>query len=394
MSLPPQSETLVYGNTSVPFLGEGLVETNTKFLKSDRGVLVARCVVKPATLEVPLRLLNITNETKIVHKSTCVGKLTNIGEVHDQSETLKDSEMDVLLENLLETSTSNLDESQRVKVRDLLLRKKNAFMEKDGKLGRTNIVTHKIDTGDSPPIRQRPYRLPYNKREEVDKQIKSMLDEGIISPSFSPWASPIVLVEKSTPGEFRLCVDYRKVNNCSNRRDAYTLPLINESLQSLSGASYFSSLDLCQGYHQMLVDPKDREKTAFIPGYGGLYEYNVLPFGLAAAPSSLERLMELVLAGLHWKICLIYLDDILVYSSTFDEHIDRLDEVLSCLIKAGLKLKPSKCKLFQREIKFLGHVVNEKGVSCDPSKLDKVKNWPTPKSVKQVKQFLGLASVL
>ncbi|KAL5018579.1 hypothetical protein ScPMuIL_004301, partial [Solemya velum] len=173
---------------------------------------------------------------------------------------------------------------------------------------------------------------------------------GIVSPSLSPWASPIVLVEKKhdTHKSYRFCVDYRKLNKVT-KVDAYPLPRIDDTIDVLSGSQYFSTLDLASGFWQMGLSEKAKEKTAFTTGYG-LYHFNVLPFGLCNAPSSFERLMERVLSGLHWKICLIYIDDIIIYSQTFDQHMDRIQQVLDCLHEAGLKLKPQKCHLFKTEV--------------------------------------------
>lgn len=391
VTIPPKSELITDGTLTTPFLGHGLVETSKGFLEKDPEILVARALIAPQNYRIPLRLINLSDEAKIVTSTTKVGKICKVTEVLDDP-LGKDEALDPLLQELYERSIEGLSGEQAEKVKQLLMQNHSAFMKKDGRLGRTKVVTHQIDTGNARPIKQRPYRIPFHKRQEVQRQIDSMLEEGLISPSKSPWSSPIILVAKKEPGEFRLCVDYRKVNKCNTRQDAYSLPLINESLESMAGAVYFSNLDLCQGYHQVEVDPKDREITAFDPGFGGIYEYNVLPFGLNTAPSTFQRLMELVLAGLHWKTVLIYLDDILIFASSFEQHVQRLGEVFERIISAGLKLKPSKCNLFRRKINFLGHVVSEEGVSCDPNKLEKVKNWPNPINVKQVKQFLGLAS--
>ena len=216
-----------------------------------------------------------------------------------------------------------------------------------------------------------------------------MLKSGIISPSSGPWASPIVLVKKKD-GSTRFCVDYRKLNDVT-LKDAYPLPRIDDSLDALEGSTWFSSLDLASGYWQVEMSPSDKEKTAFTTG-SGLYEFNVLPFGLCNAPSTFERLMELVLTGLHWKTCLVYLDDILIYAKTFEEHVERLGEVFSRLFAAGLKLKPKKCTLLQKEVVYLGHVVSGSGVATDPEKTKKIRDWPTPSNLKHVRSFIGLCS--
>jgi len=161
-------------------------------------------------------------------------------------------------------------------------------------LGRTNVVKHRIDTGDERPVKQPPRRLPLAKREEAEQEVQRMLDHNIIEPSQSAWSSPVVLVTKSD-GSLRFCIDYRRLNSIT-RKDSYPLPRIQGSLEALGGAQCFSSRDLASGYWQVAVDPKDVEKTAFVTS-NGLYQFKVMPFGLCNAPATFERMMEYILAG-------------------------------------------------------------------------------------------------
>jgi len=211
----------------------------------------------------------------------------------------------------------------------------------------------------------------------------------VIQPSQSPWASPIVLVQKKD-GSTRFCVDYRRLNKVT-RKDSYPLPRVDDLLDSLAGAQWFTTLDLASGYWQVEVDPEHREKTAFTTGQG-LYEFRVMPFGLCNAPSTFQRLMELVLAGLEWDICLAYLDDIVVFGRTFSEHLQRLRTVLSRIKSANLKLSPKKCQFFQQSVSFLGHIISCHGVSTDPTKVESIRKWPVPVDVQELRSFLGLAS--
>ena len=174
-------------------------------------------------------------------------------------------------------------------------------------LGHTTIMQHHIDTGNSPPIRQQPRRILLPRRETVRKLLDEMLKKGIISPSKSPWASPIVLVAKKD-GSTRFCIDYRKVNSVTHK-DAYPLPRVDDTLDTLVGSIWFSTIDLKSGYWQVEVAPEHREKTAFCT-QEGLFEFNVMPFGLCNAPATFQRLMDCVLAGLQWSNCLVYIDDI------------------------------------------------------------------------------------
>ena len=216
-----------------------------------------------------------------------------------------------------------------------------------------------------------------------------MLKENVIRPSHSPWAAPVVLVKKKD-GSLRLCVDYRKLNNVT-RRDSFPLPNIDDILAALTGAQWFTTLDLASGYWQVEVEPNDREKTAFaLPT--GLYEFQTMPFGLVNAPATFQRLMQIVLHDLYPNKCLIYLDDVIVHGRTLDEHLQNLQLVLSQLQEAGLKLKPQKCHFLCSEVTYLGHLVSAAGIHSDPTKIQAIQNWPTPQSAEEVRQFLGLAS--
>ena len=185
-------------------------------------------------------------------------------------------------------------------------------------------------------------------------------------------------------------MDYRKLN-AATRKDAYPLPRIDDTLDSLGNSKWFSTLDLTSGYWQVEVNPEDRCKTAFCTSEG-LFEFQVMPFGLCNAPATFQRLMDLVLSGLQWVSCLVYLDDVVVFGKSFEEHLKNMELVFARIREAGLKLKPSKCFFFQKQVKYLGHIISEHGFAIDPSKIDKVLHWPSPKSKLEVQQFLGLAS--
>ncbi len=279
----------------------------------------------------------------------------------------------------------DLSNSEKQQVKQVLGEFEELFRDT---IGQTNIAHHKIDTGDNPPIRQRARRVPYAFHEESNKQIEDMLGKGIISPSTSPWASPIVLVRKKS-GELRFCIDYRRLNQIT-RNDAHPLPRVDDLLDSVGNAKYFTTLDLKSGYWQIAVHPDDREKTAFVT-HGGLYEFNRMPFGLATASATFQRAMELALAGLTYSICLCYLDDIIIFSNSITEHCNRLRAVLTRFRQHDLRLNLAKCTFAAKKVHYLGHMISEDGVSPLPSKIEAIKYIPVPKTVKEVRNFLGLS---
>ncbi|MCG8096512.1 MAG: DDE-type integrase/transposase/recombinase [Candidatus Thiodiazotropha endolucinida] len=215
-----------------------------------------------------------------------------------------------------------------------------------------------------------------------------MLEQGTVEPSDSPWSAPICLVKKKD-GSCRFCIDFRKLNSVT-LKDAYPLPRIDDTLESLSGSLWFSTLDLASGYWQIRMSKTSKSKTAFVVPHRGLFHFNVMPFGLTNAPASFQRLMEKVLLNLTPNKCLCYLDDIIIVGKTFQEALENLKLVFHRLREANLKLKPKKCSLFQTKVTYLGHVVSEDGIACDPSKIEAIENWPAPTNKTEVRSALGL----
>ena len=264
-----------------------------------------------------------------------------------------------------------------------------AFTQPGEPLGRTETVQHRVDTGDALPSRIPYRRLPMAKKSAMEDEVEKMLNEDIIQPSESPWSSPVVMVTKKD-GSCRFCIDYRKLNGLT-RKNAYPLPRIDECVESLGGAKWFCTLDLQSGYWQIGMDPDHREKTAFST-HMGLFEFNVMPFGLCNAPATFEAMMETMLRGLLWKKCLVYLDDIIVFGNSVEDTLQNLQAVLKRIVSYGLKLKPSKCKLFRKSVEYLGRIVSEHGVRADPRKIEVVRNWPRPMDTKEIRSFIGFCS--
>ena len=261
------------------------------------------------------------------------------------------------------------------------------FAESDSDVGITDLAFHEIDTGDVRPLRQPVRRIPYGEmRAAVEHEVDKLVNADIARVSTSPWASPVVMVRKKDGG-WRMCVDYRRLNSVT-KFDSFPLPRLDEALDAFAGATVFSSLDLAMAYHQVPVKPSDVEKTAFVT-HVGLFEMSKMPFGLCNAPSTYQRLMAGVLRGLIGRICLAYLDDVIVFSKKRANHIADLSAVLDRIRAAGLKLKPSKCALFREQVLYLGHLISVDGVSPDPEKLRVLREWPAPSKVREMQSFLG-----
>ena len=254
-------------------------------------------------------------------------------------------------------------------------------------MGRTNLVKHHIKLTDPIPFKEAYRRIPSQMYDEVKAHIQEMLDFGAIRPSNSPWASAIVL-DRKKDGRLRFCIDLRRLNS-RTVKDAYSLPKIESILDSLLGAKIFSTLDLKAGYWQVEMAEECKAYTAFTCGPLGFYECNTMPFGATNAPPTFQRLMHDCLGDLNMRWCIVYLDDIIIFSDSKEEHLKRLEAVFQKLAAAGLKLKPSKCFLFREEIEYLGHVVSGTGISTNPKKVEAVAKWPTPKTVYDVRSFLG-----
>ena len=232
-------------------------------------------------------------------------------------------------------------------------------------------------------------RIPVHKLHDVDQFVEEGLSTNIIRPSRSPWASPLVLVKK-TDGSTRFCVDFRKLNEVTVG-DSFPIPRIDDSLRALHGAQIFITPDLTKGYWQVPVRESDREKTAF-RCHRGLFEFNTMPFGLKGAPATFQRLMTSVLGEFNWKILLIYLDDVIIYSRSVEEHFEHLTRVFTKIREARLKLQPTKCSFARTQVRYLGHVISSSGVEPDPEKVRAIKEYPRPSSVSELRRFLGMAS--
>ncbi|CAG9092967.1 unnamed protein product [Plutella xylostella] len=286
----------------------------------------------------------------------------------------------------------HMTDDDNLNIQDLCNTYNDLFTEDVTNSATTN-VKHKINLINNEPIYQRPFRLPQVQQEEIKKQVDKLLNENIIRPSESPWASPVHIIKKkldqSGVQKWRMVIDYRRLNEMT-KSDKFPLPNIEELFSKLQGNNYFSTLDLTSGYHQILMDDSSIEATAFSTP-DGHYEFLRMPFGLKNAPATFQRMMNNVLKEeIAKNVCLVYLDDIIIYSENKQDHINKLQQVFEALRRANLKVNKNKCVFMEEEIEFLGHILNKNGLKPNQKKIDAIRKFPIPKTLKEIRGFLGL----
>lgn len=373
--LEPGQEYLVRGNSHFrePVKGEVVLSPTKGFVEKHK-VLVARILVEAQPLKtVPLRIFNPGNSAVTIKEGAIAGFLhpatiLQTTETTTQPEQVANNSPIIPkhLQELYAQSSTELTTEEQLQLAQLLCTYDSVFSTGPNDLGCTSLVQR---------------RMAWEKQQNADQQIQQSLEAGLACRSHSSWASPIVMVRKKD-GTYRLCIDYRALNDCTVK-DAYPLPRIQDTLATLSTAKWFSTLDLAAGYWQVELTPRARKAAAFCTR-NGLFERNVMPFGLCNAPATFQRLMDRVLAGMQWETCLVYLDDIIVLGRDVSEMLEQLGQVFNRLHQANLKLKPAKCYLFRRQVAYLGHIVSEGAVATDPGKVQKVQDWPTPTSLQEV----------
>eukprot|EP00731_Ephydatia_muelleri_P003528 Em0001g3528a len=380
----------------------GIFEPHSEMAET-HGVLIARSVSPIQSGQIVVQILNPLPFPATLQADEAIGCFCCGAQVDVVSLEPVDTDTGVTCSALkthsseevaraIESMVTRIDElscADREKLKRLLCEFSDVISVGEKDLGRTNVLKHKVNTGDAPPIHQQARRMPYHQRETVKKMLDDMLQQDVIEASSGPWSSPIVLARKKD-GTLRFCVDFHRINDVT-KKEVHPLPRIDETLDMLGGAKWFSTLDLASGYWQVEMEPEHKEKTAFSTPFG-TYQFKVMPFGLSNAPSTFQKLMEMVLAGLHWTTCLVYLDDIVIFSTTVEQHLSRLRDVLARLKKAGLKLKPSKCHILKKCVHYLGHIVSADGVKVDDDKIKCIVEWPTPVNLEELRRFLGIAS--
>jgi hypothetical protein len=248
------------------------------------------------------------------------------------------------------------------------------------------MVSMKIETNDAAPISQAPYRASPEGRRIIDETLAELLMDDVIEESDSPWASPAILVRQK--GKDRFCIDFRKVNEVT-KADQYPIPRIDDILSQFAGKAYFTTFDANKGFHQIQINEADREKTAFRT-HKGLHQYKRMPFDLKSGPAVFQRLMDRVLGRFKWQIALVYIDDIIIYSKTFDDHVKDIKTILGLVAKSGITLSLKKCHIAYQSLTALGHTVSNLGIGTAEGTVEAVKKFPRPTSVKEIQRFLGL----
>ena len=335
---------------------------------------------------IDVHLSNVTMRTVSISPKSIIGEIQPVT-IEDMTSQMTADSHNILDD--IEIESGDLTSEQMHQLKEVLKKHEDIFSKSDEDIGHFTGVKHEIHLNDDRPFKQRYRRIPPSMVDEVRQHIEQLLAAGIIRRSYSSYASNVVLVRKRS-GALRMCVDYRFLN-ARTVKDQYALPRVEDILDAMKGSRYFSVVDMKSGYHQIEVAEHHKDRTAFTVGPLGFWEFNRLPFGLCNSPSTYQRVMEQCLGDLNMKICCIFLDDLIIFADTFEEHLQRLEIVFNRLRECNLKLAPKKCSFMQKKVKYVGYIVSEDGVECDPDKIDKVRNWPTPKCPEDVRQFVGFA---
>ncbi|KAM0729433.1 Retrovirus-related Pol polyprotein from transposon 297 [Formica fusca] len=360
------------------------------------GVFIGSCLVDPQNYLCPANVINTTdNIIEMLMPQVTIEEIAQENTVEINATQAKKGEDDIpRIEKVTQAlRIDHLNKEELKAIKEICENYSDIFHIEGEPLTCTNTIAHKIATqADSSPVNVRPYRLS-EKHKEVNRQVREMLKNKIIRPSMSQWNAPLLVVPKKADAsgkpKLRVVVDFRKLNDLTIG-DSFPLPNITDILDQLGNAKCFTTLDLASGYHQIPMEEGDKCKTAFSTPHGH-YEYNRMPFGLKNAPATFQRLMNSILIGIQGIKCLVYLDDIVIYGASLQDHNKRLIEVLRRLRENNLKLQPDKCEFLRKEVTYLGHIITENGISPDPSKLEAVRNFPTPRKVKDIQAFIGLA---
>ena len=402
--IPPHSEVVVPVRIS-GFPNNSVILIEPKLNLSDLNLAGGKNICTVKNSKGVYRLMNPTNLPVFLGTNQRLAKvnLVDSQSIFDLKESQSTQVMGISTDNSSETldserivkdlgitiDDSNLSKDQKSKLYNFLARNRDIFAKDMSELGVTNLHSHTIHTGDAQPVSAAPYRQTPRMRAELERQLEEMQRDGIIEESNSVWHSPVVMVKKPN-NEWRFCVDYRKLNAVTELM-SFPIPHMSDVFDTLaqSKAEVFSTLDLRSGFWQVPLDKATKHKSAFIT-HQGIFEFNRLSFGMVNAPMTFQSLMTKVLKNLNFKIALVYIDDLLIFSKDFDQHLHHLNLVFDNLRSANLTLHPAKCKFATKQVKYLGHIVSKDGLRVNPENTDKIRNCKSPTNVKQVRSALGM----
>lgn len=393
--IPAKSTVVLDGAVHLngPYM-KGWVALEPPSIPLPNGILIASCLHSlphkhPTKLSVLLR--NETQTDIRLTPKTVLAEIHAVQRIMGQHQGLSKEpvERERNTGNLtFDFGDSPLSAEWKERISKFLSSRPEVFSQHDLDYGHTAKVKHQIKLSNETPFKHRARPIHPQDVDAVRAHLQELLSAGIIRESESSFASPIVVVRKKNGG-VRLCIDFRKLN-LQTIKDAYALPNLEEVFSTLTGSKWFSVLDLKSGFYQIEMEETDKCKTAFVCPFG-FWEFNRMPQGISNAPSTFQRLMERCMGDLNRKEVLVFIDDLIVFSETLEEHEARLLRVFNHLKEYGLKLSPEKCHFFQTSVKYLGHIVSQSGVETDPSKTEALKTWPRPTNLKELKSFLGFA---
>lgn len=355
------------------------------------GIYLASSIVKPLNGLIPIRILNTTENTLTLENiEPEVHKLSDYSICTFDKPNSNANRVKQLFSLL---KLGHLNEEEQISIENLCAKYSDIFYLQGDKLSTTDIYEHTITLKQNvSPVFTKPYRLPHSQKQEIKSQIDKLLRENIIEKCNSSWSSPLLLVPKrsddSGEKKLRLVIDYRKLNNLIED-DKFPLPNMSEILDALAGSVYFTHLDLYNGFYNVKLHKDSRKYTAFDSGQ---YQMVRMPMGLKTSPGSFSRMMNMAMSGLTYEKCFVYMDDLIIYGFSLDNHNKNLQDVFERLRKVNLKLNPQKCDFLKKQILYLGHVVSDKGILPDPSKIEVVRNYPQPKTTDEVKRFTAFVN--
>lgn len=390
----PAGHTIVIeGAANVPHSAEKWVIVEHPVQSSlPGGLCVQSCLITlPANTphKVPIMIKNESEQDVTIPPTCVVAEIGSFHSVLSQHRVINAADSGKIKSDLsFNFGDSPISTQWKERVTRKLNEMPEVFAHHDLDFGCTDKVKHHIKLYDETPFKQRARPIHPQDVEAVRKHLQELIDTGVIRESESPFSSPIVVVRKRN-NDVRLCIDYRKLN-LQTVKDAYALPNLEETFSALTGSKWFTVLDLKSGYYQIEVEEADKAKTAFVTPLG-FWEFNRMLQRVTNAPGTFQRLMEKCVGDMNLKEVLVFLDDLIIFSKTLEEHESRLVQVLTRLKEYGLKLSPEKCKFFQKSVRYLGHVVSENGVETDSEKVEALKTWPIPKNLKELRSFLGFS---